>query len=146
MDIGINMEGIEYQLTDTSCIVFMYGHDMEVGFLKINPERVPVVTSESIVNSEIRQEEKTYEVFSLCRNKYALVVESGAYEMENCNLVLYGNAYIARQQKNTVSALTSDEVFEWLKKLNRPITFHNAEIDKQSVIIFEHDENTNTWY
>ncbi len=47
MQIGIDLVNYQTPIEEWDNIVSAYGKEREIGYLKINPERIPVIVSES---------------------------------------------------------------------------------------------------
>ena len=65
MKIGISLDNYESPMEDTKHLVNNYGYDREIGYLKINPERLPVIVSESKALADIRAMDNHEAVYPL---------------------------------------------------------------------------------
>lgn len=110
MQIGIHMDDEEYELTDTKLIVNRYGQDMGIGYLKINPERVPVIVGEGLARDHFEKiKDRLLEFDILCGNFVLLADKNAVHQIEDC-IVIDGDAYIARIQGDSHTTMTYDEI------------------------------------
>ena len=144
MKIGISLDNYESPMEDTKHLVNNYGYDREIGYLKINPERLPVIVSESKALADIRAMENHKAVYPLNDRRYELIVDDRAISFlvqHKGSFILFGNAYIAKRQGRMSTALTMNEILEWLKEFekNEIGMVHDSHFN-QTVIGFEFDE------
>ena len=148
MYIGIDLENYESPMEDTVNLVNNYSPYREIGFLKLNPERVPVITSSNKYLSAISRYGSHLAVFTLTDGHYALVVDDRGITIQGNDLVVMSNAYIARVQGNTLTSLTMEEIEEWLDYIPKihgakvPVNGKTVEFEG---ICFERDAETGCW-
>ena len=78
MKVGINLDNYESPMEDTRNLVNNYGYHREIGYLKINPERLPVIVSERRALADIRAMENHKAVYPLHDRRYELIVDDSA--------------------------------------------------------------------
>ena len=149
MKIGINLDNYESPMEDTRTLINNYGYDREIGYLKINPERLPVIVSERKALADIRAMENHKAVYPLNDRRYELIVDDRAISFmvnHKSGFLLFGNAYIAKRQGRMTTALTMDEILEWLKEFekNDIRRSHDSHFN-QTVIGFEFDEEKESY-
>lgn len=144
MKVGINLDNYESPMEDTRNLVNNYGYHREIGYLKINPERLPVIVSERRALADIRAMENHKAVYPLHDRRYELIVDDRAISFmvqHKGGFLLFGNGYIAKRQGRMSTALTMDEILEWLKELEKSEIGKNYDSHfNQTVIGFEFDE------
>ena len=144
MKVGINLDTYESPMEDTRNLVNNYGYHREIGYLKINPERLPVIVSERRALADIRAMENHKAVYPLHDRRYELIVDDRAISFmvqHKGGFLLFGNGYIAKRQGRMSTALTMDEILEWLKELEKSEIGKNYDSHfNQTVIGFEFDE------
>lgn len=144
MKIGISLDNYESPMEDISNLVNYYGYDREIGYLKINPERLPVIVSERKALTDIRAMGNHKVVYPLNDGRYELIVDERAISFVTKlkgGFLLFSNAYIAKRQGWMSTALTMDEILEWLKEFekNEISRTHDSHFN-QTVIGFEFDK------
>ena len=149
MKIGINLDNYESPMEYTENLVNKYGFDREIGYLKINPERLPVIVSERKALADIRAMENHKAVYPLNDRRYELIVDDRAISFmvnHKSGFLLFGNAYIAKRQGRMTTALTMDEILEWLKEFEKnDISRSHDSHFNQTVIGFEFDEEKESY-
>lgn len=147
MEIGINMDDREYELSDTDELVITLGTDMEVGYLKINPERVPVIEGKNKAEAEFAKMKAHLVEVELLGGRYQMITDDRSIEITPEFIIVEGTAYIGRRQGRKHTALTVDEVEDWLIKLDESYVDHDEMPTDGDFpcIVFEFDSETGTW-
>lgn len=113
MDICINTEQGNAEIEEVINLVCNAGLDAEIGYLKINPERVPGIYLEEDAYRAIRRFDNHMITLTLQGGRYFLITDDRAVTLEAEGLVhLYGNAFIVRKQKDQYTGLTMRELNE----------------------------------
>jgi len=112
MQIGINLKEDEFEVTDSDDIVCNYPDGVEVGYLKINPERIPVIVGEKIAEEAIAR--KKYTKIAIDGGDYVLFADEKSVLYCKDFIEICGTAYIAKKQGGTHTALTADEIDDWI--------------------------------
>lgn len=114
MQIGIDLDNYKSPMEELENLVNDYGPKREVGFLKINPERLPVIISErkALADMEKYNDHKTS--FPVKDGKYEMITSDKAVFIDEGNLFLFANAYIAKKQGDVFTALNMGEILDWL--------------------------------
>ena len=118
MQIGIDLENYQTPIEEWDNIVSSYGKDREIGYLKINPERIPVIVSESKARKEIENMGKHAFLFRVRDVRYEMVIDDRSAMLPvsvDGDLIVFGNIYIYKKQLNANVALTMAEIDELLK-------------------------------
>ena len=148
MYIGIDLENYESPMEDLENLVNNYSPYREIGFLKLNPERVPVIVSANKYLSAITRFGSHLAVFTVKDGHYALVVDDRGITVQGDGLAVMSSAYVARVQGSTLTSLTFDEIKEWLDYIPKlqgakvPVCGKHGEFE---AICFERDEETGCW-
>jgi len=109
-DIGVHMDDHDYEYSSVYDIRCDNG-DHEVGILKINPDRVPVVLGLERAEKEMSKIGKCLrEIPYKALNDYVIFADDRACEVDGDRIRVYGNAYIARRQKRTHIGLSGFEI------------------------------------
>lgn len=152
MEIGINMDERDYEFSDYFLLVNEYGFDIELGYLKINPERIPVVEGKYRAEAEFEKFGSKLIEFPICGGRYILISDRRNIEIVDGSLILTGTAYIAKRQYRTDTALTGSEVGEWLCRFMEGEGSQGEMIEDREktmydfpVMVFDYDENTDSW-
>lgn len=141
MEIGINMDDREYELSDSDELLCEYGTDMEVGYLKINPERIPVVEGRKKAEESFERMGSGIEELPICNRHYLLIADRKNVEITATELIVTGTAYIARKQFRSYTELTAGEVEDWLEMFEASEEAGEAKpLFDYPVIVFEYDE------
>lgn len=119
MQIGIVLDNYESPLEDLENIISSYGLMREIGYLRINPERVPMVMSESKADEAIDRFQYHVAEYDICNGKYELVADERGIATVDDYIILSGNAFIARRQGRALTGLTASEITEWIKRLEK---------------------------
>lgn len=119
MQIGIVLDNYESPMEDLENIISSYGLMREVGYLRINPERVPVVMSESKADEAIDRFQYHIAEYDICDGKYELVADDRGIATVDDSIIISGNAFIARRQGRALTGLTASEITDWLKRLEK---------------------------
>ena len=75
MQIGIDLENYQTPIEEWDNIVSAYGQEREIGYLKINPERIPVIVSENKAREEITRLGKHALEFRIKDICYEMVID-----------------------------------------------------------------------
>ena len=115
MDICINTDKNDAELEEPVNLVCNNGLDKEIGYLKINPERVPSIFLEEDAESAIQRFDKHKVEFTLKGNRYILITDDRAVSYsKDGSIQLFGNGYLVRKQKEKYTGLTMRELNEIL--------------------------------
>ena len=116
MKIGIDLDNYPNPMEEWDNLLNTYGKDREIGYLKINPERVPVIISERKATKYIEQHADQLYTFRVKDQRYEMFVESKGINMpfNGERLIFFGNAYICRKQGDANVALTMAEIEDFL--------------------------------
>lgn len=114
MQIGIDLDNYESPMEEAKNLVSSYGFDREIGFLKLNPERLPVIVSERKALEDIARYGEHKMDFTVKDGHYFLITDERAMTMRDGNIILFGNAYIVKRQGQVFTALNMKEIKEWL--------------------------------
>lgn len=116
MKIGIDLDNYQSPIEEWDTLINNYGEEREIGYLKINPERIPVIVSERKALKEIekwgdkviriRFKDFTFEMFLDYKGCLFSEPKDGG------NVVVFGNAYIAKKQWEADTPLTMREIKE----------------------------------
>ena len=114
MKIGINLENYASPMEDIENIINDYGKNREIGYLKINPERLPVIVSEGKALADIERYGVNKETYTVMNGKFEMITDSRAVSKIGSDIALCGNAYIVKRQHEAFAALDIEEILEWL--------------------------------
>jgi len=114
MEIGINLKEDEYEVAEIDDIIIGYPAGIEIGYLKINPERIPVIVSEKIAAEAIARNKDHYIQIDVNGGKYVVITDNRSVIYGEGFIDICGTAYIAKKQVGTYTALTSDEIDDWI--------------------------------
>ena len=154
MDIGIYLDNGDYELSETDEIICEYGTDMEVGYLKINPERIPVVVGQKRAEEEFEKFGDSIVEISIMDGKYVLIADKKNIEMTGEKLIVISTAYIAKNQIRSYTALTGGEIEEWTELFEESEEYgdEDDEEDRQPAfcymfptIVFDYDDKTGSF-
>ena len=145
MQIGIDLENYQTPIEEWDNIVSAYGQDREIGYLKMNPERIPVIVSESKAREEIARLGKHALEFRIKDICYEMVIDDrGALipSSPDGNLIVFGNIYISRKQWNSNVALTMAEIDDLLQYFeeNDDLEPVDNPLDYVGCLAFKYDE------
>ena len=150
MDIGIYLDNGDYELSETEELVCEFGTDMEVGYLKINPERIPVVIGEERAEAAFKKFGDSIVEISVMDGRYVLIADKRNIEMTGEKLIVIGTAYIAKNQIRSYTALTGGEVLEWAENFEESADSCDDEDEPAfcymfPTIVFDYDEETGSF-
>ena len=146
MEIGINLDHYTDPMVDLENLICDYGKKREIGYLKINPERIPVIISEGKAQAEIDRFGEHMITYPLCGSKFVLITDDRAISQDLKDLALRGNAYIARKQSGVFTALDLQEILEWLLQLcELEYEAINSDDGRYDTYVFEYDEDRGCW-
>ena len=114
MQIGIDLDNYSSPVEDLENLINNYGKGREIGYLKINPERVPVIVSEGKALEEIKRYGENKVTYTVVCGKYEMITDRRAIRNIESDIALYGNAYIVRRQGEIFTALDIEEILDWL--------------------------------
>ncbi|MCR5321682.1 MAG: hypothetical protein K6E85_00115 [Lachnospiraceae bacterium] len=148
MQIGIELDNYDSPIEEFDQLVNNYAREREIGYLKINPERIPVIISEEKVSAEFNNKKYRGIGFPLNNGHYELITTEEATAMMNGDCVLLGNGYIGRRQGDSITGLTFDEISHLLKYLEH--------LDKYTIpglfgkvnyvgLLFKYDKERGCW-
>ena len=143
MKIGVDVKGFHSPLEDMENIICAYGEDREIGYLKINPERVPVIIAENKAKREINRAQRVKRHNIINRGFELIADYRGVVEpAENGGpLVIFGNAYIVKRQLASNTGLTMAEIVEVLEYLENKE--YNSGLEKDRCVAcyaFDYDK------
>ena len=148
MFIGIDLENYESPMEEYENLVNNYGQDREIGYLKINPERIPVIVSAEKALKDIERYDDHKAVFPLKDGRYVMIADDRVAivsDLDDAKLILTANAYLARKQGESFTALT-------IKEIDELIDFQCEESDVEepadcfvAIYAFDYDEHTRCW-
>ena len=119
MQIGIDLENYASPMEDIENIINDYGKNREIGYLKINPERLPVIVSEDKALADIERYGVHKETYTVMNGKFEMITDSRAVSKIGSDIALCGNAYTVKRQREAFAALDIEEILEWLLFLCR---------------------------
>ena len=120
MMIGIDLDNYVSPMEDIENIVNIYGLDTEIGYLKINPLRLPVIVSEKKALEKI-DKFGDHEVHFHIGDRFELITDDRSLLEYDNDLDIIGDTYVARQQGEKYTGLTFRDFMEWsLYMLNNP--------------------------
>ena len=148
MKIGIDLDNYAEPMVELQELINNYGNKREIGYLKINPERIPVIVSENRALADMEKLGAHKIAFPVRNGKYDLITDDRAIMMDSGNFELYGNAYIARSQGSVLTALDIEEIIESLlffcTSRYESVSEEDPD-DKYDYYYFEHDEKRGYW-
>jgi len=113
MKVTICMYPGECEVMDFEDAINIVGDDVELGYLKINPDRVPSIVAANIAEEEIKRMAEHQINLDVCGN-YMVITDDRAVECTEDEVLIFGTAYIVRKQAGTYTALTYGEIDEWI--------------------------------
>ncbi len=146
MQIGIDLDNYTDPVVELENLVNAYGENREIGYLKINPIRTPVIVSESKAQADIAKYGDRKAEYPLWGRKYALIVDERAVEKRLNDIAVNGNAYIVRRQGRVFTALDINELLELLLHINRAEQeAYKSDAGRFDTYEFDFDEDTGSW-
>ena len=146
MQIGINLDNYANPMVELESLICAYGKKREIGYLKINPERVPVIISEGKAQTETDRFGEHMTVYPLCAHKFVLITDDRAVSQDFKDISLRGNAYIARKQLGVFIALDIQEILQWLLEFCKlEYEAVNSDAGRFDTYVFEYDEDRGCW-
>lgn len=119
MQIGIDLENYTCPLEDFEKLVCAYGPMREVGYLKINPERIPVVVDEERAEKSLMKFRDYVTAILVKGDKYMLFADYRSVENYGDGFILFGNVYVARFQGRLCTGLTMTDIKDFLEILEK---------------------------
>lgn len=114
MQIGINLKEDVFEVAESEDIICNYPDGVEIGYLKINPERIPVVIGAKLAEEEIARNKRYINYYDVNDRGYMIITDDrNVITGENFILIL-GNAYVTKKQGATYTGLTADEIDDWI--------------------------------
>lgn len=113
MKVTICMNSGECEVMDFEDTICIAGEDVELGYLKINPERIPAIVAANIAEEEIKRMAEHRMHLDVCGN-YMVITDDRAVVCTEDEVAVYGTAYIVRKQAGTYTALTYGELDDWI--------------------------------
>ena len=147
MQIGIDLENYASPMEDIENIINDYGKNREIGYLKINPERLPVIVSEDKALADIERYGVHKETYTVMNGKFEMITDSRAVSKIGSDIALCGNAYIVKRQREAFTALDIDEILEWLIflcKYDYEVVMNRDE-DRYGTYLFVFDKERGYW-
>ena len=148
MDIAINLNDYKCPVVDIKRLINNYGPNREIGVLKINPERLPMVMSEEYALQEIDRFKDRRHCYSFFDGHYGIIFDSKAALIRDGQIALTGNAYIVRRQCRVNVGLTAEnliELFNYFEDIPGA-TIRDSDTDvKYDALLFEYDEEKRCW-
>jgi len=114
MQIGIDLDNYKSPMEELENLINDYGAAREIGFLKINPERLPVIVSERKALADIDKYRDHRTSYPVKDGRYEMITSDKAMFIDEGDLFLLGNAYIAKRQGDVFTALNMKEILDWL--------------------------------
>ena len=147
MQIGIDLENYASPMEDIENIINDYGKNREIGYLKINPERLPVIVSEDKALADIERYGDHKETYTVMNGKFEMITDSRAVSKRGNDIALCGNAYIVKRQREAFAALDIEEILEWLILLCRYDyeTAVKGNNDHYNAYLFAFDKERGCW-
>lgn len=131
MQIGIISSDLNYEVLNPEVMDRYYG--VEIGMLKINPERMPMLVSQEQGYAEMnRWGEKDFDAIEIFDGDYVLVAENAALEYEADMLILCGTGYILRKQGKTSTGISFNELMDVKEYL--------SEVELRSEVMADRDD------
>lgn len=139
MQIAVNLTEDECEVMEIDDIICNYPDGVEIGYLKINPERIPVVVSESIAEAALARCENHRMEADVCGGRYAILADDRSLVFVEGAVIVYGTAYIVRKQGQTYTSLVADEIDDWLYDFEDTeiVAKYFPECSKQDGIVIE---------
>ena len=146
MQIGINLDNYTEPMMELEDLICDYDKKREIGYLKINPERIPIIISEGKAQTEIDRFGDHKCTYPLCGNKFVLITDDRAISQDFKDINLRGNGYIARRQLGVFTALDVEELLDWLLQLCQlEYAAKNSDAGRFDTYVFEYDEDRGCW-
>ena len=130
MYIGLNLSEDDFELVDSETILMSYPCDIEIGYLKINPERIPVLVSAEIAENAIEKYKEHLKKLPAIGGKYFILVDDRAVIYLEGAIEICGTAFVAKKQGETYTALTNEELEIWTDILEELENAANLPEDK----------------
>ncbi|MCR5432388.1 MAG: hypothetical protein K6E95_07505 [Lachnospiraceae bacterium] len=146
MQIGIDLDNYSDPVVELENLVNAYGENREIGYLKINPLRTPVIVSESKAQADIGKYGDHKAEYPLLGGKFELIVDERAVEKRLHDIAVNGNAYIVRRQGKVFTALDINEILEWLIRISRAEQeAYKCAAGHFDTYEFDYDDKTQCW-
>lgn len=146
MQMGIDLDNYVSPMEDIENIINMYGLDTEIGYLKLNPTRLPVIVSEKKTYEKIDRFGEHEMQFQI-GNRFTLITDDRTVVTKEGDFYLIGDTFVAKQQGEIYTGNTFREFMDWnLYMLKNPrVTNKLHSILYCGVNSFEIDLETGVW-
>lgn len=114
MNVAICLTEGECEVMDFEDAIYLGEDAVEIGYLKINPDRIPVIVSAKIAEEAMDRERDHLIKIDVCGGRYMLLTDDRSVIYMESQVAICGTAYIVRKQGGTYTALTYDEIEDWI--------------------------------
>lgn len=114
MKVAICLSENECEVMEFEDAMYLGEDGVELGYLKINPDRIPSIVAAKIAEEAMDREREHLIKIDVCGGRYMLLTDDRAVIYLEGEVAICGTAYIVKKQAGTYTALTYDEIEDWI--------------------------------